>query len=127
MEKAKGGGDRRSKNHQSKPSTGEKTVASLGITRDQSSQWQSVALEKYAKLARNFDAEHRAAEIRILAERRAGELLKVMEKAKGARQPGTKRGKVTLSDESTASKKISDLGITRDQSSQWQQLASAPH
>lgn len=46
-----------------------------------------------------------------------------MEKAKGAREPGTNRG-MTRSDDATAS--LSDLGITKDQSSQWQKLADVP-
>jgi hypothetical protein len=73
----------------------------LGITKDQSSQWQRLAeiperefeeetdeakeirdkaraLEVYAKQAQNREAERKAAEIRIRAERRAGQLLKEM-------------------------------------------------
>ena len=45
------------------------------------------------------------------------------EKAKGAREPGTNRG-VTRSGDTTAS--LADLGITKDQSSQWQRLAKVP-
>jgi hypothetical protein len=56
-------------------------------------------------------------EIRLRAERKAGELLRQMEKAKG--------GNPNLSHRPTGST-LSDLGITRDQSSQWQRLAAVP-
>jgi hypothetical protein len=49
-----------------------------------------------------------------------------MEKAKGAREPGTERG-MTRSDVTTASQPtLRDLGITKDQSSQWLKLADVP-
>jgi hypothetical protein len=67
-------------------------------------------------------------EIRIRAERRAGELLREM-KARGERQ---KRGDNPLGVNSRETRllnptpTLSDLGITRDQSSKWQQLAAVP-
>jgi hypothetical protein len=45
-----------------------------------------------------------------------------MPKAKGAAELGTKRG-TTPSNDATAST-LSDFGITRNQSSTWQQLAA---
>jgi hypothetical protein len=49
-----------------------------------------------------------------------GELLKKLEKAKGAAVPGTNRG-TTRSDDATASPKtLAELGITKQQSSDWQ-------
>jgi hypothetical protein len=86
------------------------------------------ALEVYARQAQNTDAERKAAEVRIRAERRAGELLKEM-KQKGARQKegdnaGAHRGQPKRSSSGTTT--LSDLGITRDQSSKWQQLAEVP-
>jgi hypothetical protein len=42
--------------------------------------------------ADNVEAERQCCEIRLRAERKAGELLAKTEKAKGARQPGTNRG-----------------------------------
>jgi len=56
-------------------------------------------------------------EIRLGAERRAGQLLAEMEKARpGPRSLGSDEG----------SPKLADLGITYDQSSKWQQLAQVP-
>ena len=84
---------------------------------------KALALEKYAQLAQNNEAERKACEIRLRAERKAGQLLKATEKAKGAAEPGTNRG-ATRSSETTASNKtLSDIGVTKDQSSKWQKLA----
>jgi hypothetical protein len=77
---------------------------------------KAIALETYARQALNLDAERKAAEIRIRAERRVGQLLK---------RPGAiKEGRPKkLSGEAIVSK-LSDLGISLDQSSQWQKLAA---
>jgi hypothetical protein len=71
-----------------------------------------------------FEAERKAAEVRIRAERRAGELLIEM-KQNGERQ---KQGEYKKSNDTTfcTAPKLSDLGITRDESSKWQQLAAVP-
>ena len=50
---------------------------------------RAVALEHYARQAQNTDAERRAAEIRLRAERKARQLLATREMAKGAREAGT--------------------------------------
>jgi hypothetical protein len=82
------------------------------------------ALEVYAKQALNTEAERKAAEIRLRAERRAGQLLREM-KQRGERQDrGDNRRK--MSNGATSQITLPDLGITRDQSSQWQQLAEIP-
>jgi hypothetical protein len=56
------------------------------------------------------------------AERKAGQLLQQMEKAKGA--PGNQHTGPLLRQEGT--KTLSDLGISYRQSSDWQQLADVP-
>jgi len=76
------------------------------------------ALELYAQQAKNTDAERRAAEIRIRAERKTGSLLRDTEKAK----PGPK----DRSCDTTELKTLSDMGISKDQSSKWQKLAEIP-
>ena len=84
------------------------------------------ALEVYAQQSLNTDVERKAAEIRIRAERRAGELLKGM-KETGERASATgnlKRG--PKSKDTTSEKTLSDLCITRDESSKWQKLAEIP-
>ncbi len=86
---------------------------------------RALALEDYSKRAKNTELEAVVVRIRIRAERRAGELLRDMPKAKGAAEPGTSRG-VTPSDATRASHPLSDLGISYDQSSRWQKLADVP-
>jgi hypothetical protein len=80
------------------------------------------AIEVYAAQALNRDAERKAAEIRIRAERKTGELLKAT-KESGERHSG--RG-----DQKSGSRHptpiLADLGISKDQSSQWQKLAAIP-
>ncbi|NQT97672.1 MAG: hypothetical protein HQ562_08030 [Candidatus Marinimicrobia bacterium] len=58
----------------------------------------------------------KAEEIKLRAERRAGELLK----------DTIKPGNPQLSKPTTIEPSLKDLGITRDQSSRWQQIASIP-
>jgi len=91
---------------------------------------KAMALEKYAQQARNFDAEKRAAQIRIHAEMRGAQLWRQQEKAKGTR--GTMNGR----DSSGASRMkepekdqpatLKQLGVTETQMHRWQQLADDP-
>lgn len=87
---------------------------------------KAIAIQMYARQAQNVELERQACEIRLRAERRAGQLLGEMEKAKGARgNPGGQGAKVVRSDDTTA-QTLPEMGITRDQSSQWQKLAKVP-
>jgi len=85
------------------------------------------AVRVYAKQAGDFDLQNQAAEIRIRAERRAGQLLLDMEKNPGRRGEGRPRKdgtKFTRSSGSTAyPPKLEDIGVSKDQSSKWQRLA----
>jgi hypothetical protein len=81
------------------------------------------ALEVYASQAMNRDAEQKAASVRIRAERKTGELL-ADGKTNGDRHSGRGNNRKLESDDATP--KLSDLGISRDQSSQWQKLAAIP-
>jgi hypothetical protein len=78
---------------------------------------QAAALEKYAKLAKDTENERRCCEIRLRAERKAGQILKKMPKAKGARDKRATRSS------GTTAPTLKKRGITKDQSSQWQKLA----
>jgi hypothetical protein len=62
-----------------------------------------------------------ATEIKVRAERRAGELLRDMEKNPGVRTLGPSR--VSAPSESPT---LDTLGITHKQSSRWQKLAAVP-
>lgn len=85
------------------------------------------AVRTYAKLAGDLDMQNMAAEIRIRAERRAGQLLLEMEKNPGTRGEGRPRRdgtRIRRSADSTAlPPKLEDIGISKDQSSKWQRLA----
>ena len=85
------------------------------------------AVRTYAKLAGDLDMQNMAAEIRIRAERRAGQLLSDMEKNPGTRGEGRPRKdgtKIRRSVGSTAyPPTLDEIGISKDQSSKWQRLA----
>ena len=74
---------------------------------------KALAIEVYARQARNVEAERQACEIRLRAERRWGQLYKAGEKAKG--------GNPTLSQAATGS--LGSMGVSRTQSSRWQRLS----
>ena len=60
----------------------------------------------------------KAEEIKLRAERRAGELMKETPKAKG--------GNPNLSNDTRGCETLEDMGISHDQSSKWQKIASIP-
>jgi N6-adenosine-specific RNA methylase IME4 len=88
---------------------------------------QARAFEVWARQALNKEAEAKAARIRIRAEKKTGELLREAKRS-GQRRDAT-QGRPKASDDTTLISpvtKLSDLGVSRDQSSQWQQLADIP-
>lgn len=83
------------------------------------------AIEVYARQAKNTEAERQACEIRLRAERRAGQLLAETQKRNGARgNPGGQGARIVESHDVTP--QLADLGISRKQSSDWQRLAAIP-
>jgi hypothetical protein len=84
---------------------------------------KAVAMQVYAKQAKDRQLIEHATEIRLRAERKAGELLAEMDKNKGAIAGKTgRKGRPVLE----PTPKLSDLSITKDQSSRWQKLAGIP-
>ncbi len=81
---------------------------------------KAMALEAYARQARNTEAERQACEIRLRAERRAGQLSSELETAQGHRSD------LTLSHRATKLEALRKAGITRDQASRWEKLAAIP-
>ena len=80
------------------------------------------ALRAYSKQAgESLEMQNQIAEIKLRAERRAGELLGEMESAQGKRTD-----LVTSCHQVDSPPTLSDLGISRKQSSRWQQEASVP-
>jgi hypothetical protein len=83
-----------------------------------------VAVQAYAAQARNFAVEQMAAEIRVRAEIRAGELLAEMKRL-GFRETG-RPPKGTKIGAPTSRVKLCDMGISRPESTKWQRLAKIP-
>lgn len=81
---------------------------------------KALAIEVYARQAKNVEAERQACEIRLRGERRCGQLLKTREKQNGARGVGSRPTSPP------PQQPLSDLGISHNQSSQWQKLAAVP-
>ena len=97
-----------------------KTVDQVKDFRD-----KALAIEAYAKQANDMQLEWDAAKARVRAERKCGELLAQTEKAKGNLKKGAT---LPQSNETTTEKPktLSEMGITKDQSSNWQKLAAVP-
>lgn len=75
------------------------------------------AMAAYAKQAKDTELVQWATEIKVRAERKAGQMLAEMPKNKGA---------ATRSHDATASEKtLAEIGISKTQSSRWQKLALA--
>lgn len=88
----------------------------------------AVAFAAYYKQAKNYEAEQQAVQIRMRAERRCGELL-VQMAAKGERKSrggsGSNQYEQKSSDQ-TIAPTLGALGLTKQQSSEWQKLAAVP-
>jgi hypothetical protein len=76
----------------------------------------------YAKQAKDDELISFATEIKLRAERRAGELLATMPKAKGGGDTSTGSRAQPVQEPPT----LADLGVTKTQSSKWQKLAALP-
>lgn len=90
---------------------------------------KALAIEAYARQAKDNALIIMAREIKLRAERRCGELLREM-KATGQRQikggKGTGGAMQTSSRSPSTTRTLAELGITKDQSSDWQKLADLP-
>lgn len=84
---------------------------------------KAMALELYAKQARNTEAERKACEIRLRAERRTGELLKELARAQtsGLRQGPLSNAATT--EASPYAEALQSTGISRQTAHRYQALA----
>ncbi|KKN77908.1 hypothetical protein LCGC14_0354730 [marine sediment metagenome] len=82
---------------------------------------KAVAMQSYAKQAKDPKMEMWAAEIRLRAEVRAGAMLAEMDKA-----PGKRTDLVPKKDQVDDRPTLADIGISKKESSQWQRAASVP-
>lgn len=81
---------------------------------------KAIALQLYARQAKDTGLEKQVREIRVRAERRAGQLLAVTPRAKGGRRPRDKTRK------QAGAPTLKDVGIAPNESSTWQRLAAMP-
>jgi hypothetical protein len=82
---------------------------------------------KRAKLS--LEAQNDWAEYKLDAERTAGQMIKAMEPKRGPRpdnSSSTSRNNSSSTSRNSAPPRLSDLGISHNQSSTWQQLADLP-
>lgn len=81
---------------------------------------QAEAVRAYAAQAKDTELETYAAEIKLRAERRVGELLTHMA------ETGERAGRGEAQKSRPATIQLDDLGVTKSQSSRWQQIAAVP-
>jgi hypothetical protein len=98
-----------------------KTVDEVKDFRD-----KALAVEAYAKQAKDYELEHDASIARVRAERKAGILLAEMEMAKGGNPEQIAKSNRLNGATGSKPKTLSEMGITKDQSSKWQQLGRVP-
>ena len=82
------------------------------------------AMAAYARQAKDSELIQYATEIKVRAERRCGELLTRTEKNTGAAGTGSNQHVVRSND--TTAPTLADMGLTKDESSRYQQLAAMP-
>jgi hypothetical protein len=86
------------------------------------------AAKVYAKKAKmSMEMINFASEIKLRAERKAGEMLRDMEKNAGGGDRKSEEYQNHRSDNTTGdTDTLSDIGVTKDQSSKWQRIANIP-
>jgi hypothetical protein len=77
------------------------------------------AMAAYARQAKDTELIEWATEIKVRAERRAGEMLRETERNLGGRPPKT-------GDTMSPVSKLRDIGVSKKQSERWQKLAAVP-
>lgn len=87
---------------------------------------KAAAIQAYGRMAKDKTLEVDAAEIRIRAERRLGQMIKAQKEAVGLNTGKLKQGPVLVSDEGGETPTLESVGINYDLSSRSQKLAAVP-
>lgn len=88
---------------------------------------KAAAMQAYGRMAKDKTLEVDAAEIRIRAERRLGEMLAAQKAEGGLNKGKLKQGPVVVAnDHGKSAPKLADAGISKDLSSRAQKLAAVP-
>jgi hypothetical protein len=87
---------------------------------------KALALEAYYRQARNLDAEREAANVRLRAERRVGELLKDLARAETSRGGDVKSASADRTPISPYATALAEQGMSRQAAHRFQSLASIP-
>ena len=95
---------------------------------DEVKQWidKSAAIQAYGLMAKDKTLEIDAAEIRIRAERKLGEMLTAQKESKGLNVGGRPSQKPVVDDDQFNSPTLKEAGISKDLSSRAQKLAAVP-
>jgi hypothetical protein len=88
---------------------------------------KAAAMQAYGRMAKDKTLEVDAAEIRIRAERRLGELIAAQKAGPGLAKPGVKpSGNSVVADDRIQTPTLAEAGISKDLSSRAQKLAAVP-
>lgn len=92
---------------------------------------KALAIDLYARQSKNTDAERKAADIRLRAERRCGDLLRELERATPAERANN--ANATMGRSSDGATNVSEyaatlerVGLSRQTAHRWQELAAVP-
>lgn len=85
---------------------------------------KSEAMAAYARQAKDVQLVQWATEIKVRAERKAGQMLAEMPKATGSKGTGSNQHEVRSHDATAPKTTLADIGVTKSDSSRWQKLAA---
>jgi len=87
---------------------------------------KAMALELYARQSKNTEAERCASEVRLRAERRAGELLKELARGTGGGDVKLHPSSRATSEPSAYASALESTGLSRQTANRYQALANVP-